>query len=199
MDVETEARRAALDFFVSLLRDVATFFPETGGAAAAAAAEVDADVEAQSAGFVAAQPAQSRAFLADFCRTQMFLCFVQPQRGDRNLRGGRCFLTTQSFTATGRFFDGGSHCSGVGGRSPVAEDERARGDPPPPNSFEPTALDFSWAVSRMCAARRAASSGQQHSTRSPHERSTGTRMGLRGGESLRAAVARSTLLVSSSK
>ena len=91
MDVETEARRAALDFFVSLLRDVATFFPETGGAAAAAAAEVDADVEAQSARFVAAQPAQSRAFLADFCRTQMFLCFVQPQRGDRNLRGGRCF------------------------------------------------------------------------------------------------------------
>ena len=48
MDVETEARRAALDFFVSLLRDVATFFPETGGAAAAAAAEVDADVEAEA-------------------------------------------------------------------------------------------------------------------------------------------------------
>ena len=91
VDVETEARRAALDFFVSLLRDVASFFPETGGAAAAAAAEVDADVEAQSAGFVAAQPAQSRAFLADFCHTQMFLCFVQPQRGDRNLRGGSCF------------------------------------------------------------------------------------------------------------
>ena len=36
MDVEAEARRAALDFFASLLRDVATFFPETGGAAAAA-------------------------------------------------------------------------------------------------------------------------------------------------------------------
>lgn len=53
--------------------------------------EVDADVEAQSAGFVASQPAQSRAFLAEFCRTQMFLCFVQPQQADRNLRGGRCF------------------------------------------------------------------------------------------------------------
>ena len=53
--------------------------------------EVDADVEAQSAGFVASQPAQSRPFLAEFCRTQMFLCFVQPQQGDGNLRGGRCF------------------------------------------------------------------------------------------------------------
>jgi len=36
VDVEAEARRAALDFFASLLRDVATFFPETSGAAAAA-------------------------------------------------------------------------------------------------------------------------------------------------------------------
>jgi hypothetical protein len=36
VDVEAEARRAALDFFVSLLRDVVTYFPETGGAAAAA-------------------------------------------------------------------------------------------------------------------------------------------------------------------
>ena len=68
MDVETAARRGALDFFASLLRDVSSFFPETSEASetsegVAMETGADVDVDAQCAAFVAAQPAQSRSRL----------------------------------------------------------------------------------------------------------------------------------------
>ena len=49
------------------------------------------EFDAQLAAFLAAQPASSLPFLAEFTRTQMFLSFVQPSAPPVGGRGGRCF------------------------------------------------------------------------------------------------------------
>ena len=95
--LEARTRGAFLRFLASLLRDLPCFLSVAGAVARAAAEEgaarcdgrnkplVLAEQLALAEGldeqldcFVRAQPAASRPFLRELCRTQLFLCFVQP-------------------------------------------------------------------------------------------------------------------------
>ena len=95
--LEARTRGAFLRFLASLLRDLPCFLSEASAkalaAAEAGAARCDgrdqpmalAEQLALAAGldeqldcFVRAQPIASQPFLQELCRTQLFLCFVQP-------------------------------------------------------------------------------------------------------------------------